>query len=395
VADNLFCRLTKPNVKKVRTIACLLERGKIGKNRSRRHFCIVGRFRETIQMKIRRPFIFKNVVVCRDPPMRRLLLIMFCLYGITSIGCMAHELRDDQDKIRSALLDLYTNQIIDNLIRASNGMPIIQIDYSNATANITLKETAGGSESVATTSSTMFTLPAKTLMMTRNILSTAMGSIGGEHTNQIAVTGSPVITNNEVYDAYLDFLAIPGSLEVSYSPPPEGAAQICKQCGDKYYWVPVEFRKQFFGLALATTAQRGKPIAAPDAYEVTLKGIIGDPVKKAPDLFVVTVEIDKKIPNDSGRVLFTDNTAARIGPYEPPTGPAPAETERLSLYLDLQSPPLGVKTVDEFKAKLPYPKARVYVRGHHPEPPTTNDLLNRVNFQLQQIQFNQLRTGGP
>src|SRR5204863_9203970 len=44
--------------------------------------------------------------------MRALLL---CLaFGIALPGCAVRELRDDQDKIRCALLDLYTNQIIDN-----------------------------------------------------------------------------------------------------------------------------------------------------------------------------------------------------------------------------------------------------------------------------------------
>ena len=39
-----------------------------------------------------------------------------------------------------------------------------------------------------------------------------------------------------------------------------------------------------------------------------------------------------------------------------------------------------------------YPKtAKVFLKQHAPTVPTTEDALNRVNFQLQQIQFNQLR----
>jgi hypothetical protein len=325
--------------------------------------------------------------------MRRLVLLA-CTLTMCLAGCATRELCGDQDKIRCCLLDLYTNQIMDNLVRASNGMPIIQIDYTNATSQVTISQTGTVSDQVQRTRMSVLTLAAaSSYAITRSTVNTLMGMFSASNSNQVAVTGTPVTTSNEVYDAYLHFLTLPGSLQSGPCPPPEGAAQICRKCGDQYYWVPIEYRKEFFGLALVTTAQRGKPITAPDAYEVTLQQVIGDPVPVAPDEYQVTVAIDKKIPNDSGRVVLSDGKGLFIGPFEPKTGPSPAETDRLNLYLDLRKQPLGAKTVDEFKAKLPAP-AKVHVRGHQPEAPTTNDLLNRVNFQLQQIQFNQVRTGG-
>ena len=185
--------------------------------------------------------------------MRALLL---CLaFGIALPGCAVRELRDDQDKIRCALLDLYTNQIIDNLIRASNGMPIIQLDYSNAQASITVKETGSLSDSVATTRSTVLNRAAAiTSAITRTTLNTVMASSSADHSNQVSVVASPVITSNEVYDGYIAFLTLPGSLQVSAGPPPEGVAHICKKCGGQYYWVPAEFKREFLRLALLTTA---------------------------------------------------------------------------------------------------------------------------------------------
>jgi hypothetical protein len=350
--------------------------------------------------------------------MRRPLLAIF-LCAVASTGCAVHELRDDQDKIRCALLDLYTNQIIDNLIRASNGMPIIQIDYTNATATLTVRETATFSDSLATTRSTVLTdnvattgtsvftrAAATTLALTKSVvttltavgtktsLNTLMGSMGGEHTNQVAVTGTPVTTSNDVYDAYLYFLTLPGSLQVSPAPPPPEVAHVCRQCGKLYYWVPAEHKKAFLALSLATTAQRGKPIPAPEAYEVILKRAIGQPVEEDKNLFSILVELDKAIPNDSGRIVFDDGKIARFDAYIPPAGPAPEDTNKLKLFLDLDKEPLGAKTVDQFRAKLPLAKpVKAYVRGRRPESPTTNDLLNRMSFQLQQIQFNQLRSG--
>jgi hypothetical protein len=348
--------------------------------------------------------------------MRRLLL-SFCLCGLAPAGCAVPELRDDQDKIRGALLDLYTNQIIDNLIRASNGMPIIQLDYINAAANITVMESANLSDSLVTTRSSaaapsltgtsmlsravagtsraLTVVAGTTFTITRSTMNTLMGGGSASNSNQVAVTASPVTTSNEVYDAYLAFLTLPGSLQASPQPPPEGAAHICKKCGNVYYWVPAEYKKEFLGLALATTAQRGRPIPAPEAYEVILKEILDTPVKEDADLYSFTVKLDHKIPNDSGKIVFDDGAVLTFDAYTPPMGPQPSETDRLKLYLDLRKAPLGAKSVEAFRAKLPLTKpVKAYVRGRRPEPPTTNDLLNRTNFQLQQIQFNQLRTGG-
>jgi len=38
-------------------------------------------------------------------------------------GCTAVQAVRDQDVIRARLLDLYTSQIMDNLVRARNGLP--------------------------------------------------------------------------------------------------------------------------------------------------------------------------------------------------------------------------------------------------------------------------------
>jgi hypothetical protein len=319
--------------------------------------------------------------------MRRVLTFLVAsLCAVPLSGCAVRELRHDQDKIRCALLDLYTNQIMDNLVRASNGMPIIQIDYTNATGTITAKETAGLSETTATTSSNVFTAAAaRSLVVTRTILGTALGTAGVEHTNQVAVTGTPVTTANEVYDAYLEFLSLPGSLQVTCDPPPEGAAHICKQCDKKYYWVPAEFKYQFLRLSLLTTAQRGKSLLAPDEfYSVTLQKIVSQEESKT-----------KKgvfVPNDTGRLEYTEGNktiALEVAEFDDDNPKRVSDTDQIVVFFDPEV--TGKKTPADLKLPL---GARIYLRHNRPTPPTTSDLLNRVEFQLQQIQFNQLRTGG-
>src|SRR5438046_1026750 len=86
-------------------------------------------------------------------------------------GCAVYDLHRDQDQMRQALLDLYTDQIMDNLIRASNGMPIVQLDYSNATGTITCKQNASFGEDQTVTRTNLSKLPAHTLDATRTLTS--------------------------------------------------------------------------------------------------------------------------------------------------------------------------------------------------------------------------------
>ena len=201
------------------------------------------------------------------------IICIFCLV-ISSGGCVVHELASDQDQIRQTLLDLYTDQVMDNLVRASKGMPIIQLDYTNATGTLTMQESGTIGDSQATTHSNLLAIPAKTVGLTKTLLNTAMGITGFQHTNQVAVTATPVTTSNGVYDAYLQFLTLPGSLEVSTQKPPDCVVQICRKYGNLYYAVPVEYRFQFLRLSLVTTAQRGQPLAPPDSFfTVSLQSI--------------------------------------------------------------------------------------------------------------------------
>ena len=69
--------------------------------------------------------------------MRRMTLLLPLLLVMGGAGCRSTQLAQDQDQFRARLLDLYTNQIMDNLVRADQGLPIIQVDYTKITGTIT------------------------------------------------------------------------------------------------------------------------------------------------------------------------------------------------------------------------------------------------------------------
>ena len=178
---------------------------------------------------------------------------------------------------------------------------------------------------------------------------------------------------------------------VTHDPPKPGTAHICKRCNGYYYWVPVNYQGLFFKLALLTTAQRGKPLDAPDSFfSVVVQKIEGVP--KEGQLLPngtsknkrVTVLLDKKIPNDIGYLVFDGEPVqydVRIDPSKP--GGNLSESEFATVVV-------GNDVLANFKTGLPK-KARIFLDHRQPKAPTTDDMLNKVNFQLQQIQFNQLR----
>ena len=67
-------------------------------------------------------------------------------------------------------------------------------------------------------------------------------------------------------------------------------------------------------------------------------------------------------------------------------------TDHLRFIFVVSKAPANIPTVESLVASAPVP-AKVYLRSHRPQATAPNDSLNRIEFQLQQIQFNQIRTG--
>ena len=214
---------------------------------------------------------------------------------------------------------------MDNLIGAYNKMPIIQMDYTNATATVTAKEAYTLGDMLAPAHINAVTAAAAgMLVITNTTLNTFTGGTSLDHTNQVAVLATPVTTTDAVYDAYEAFLAIDGSLRVSCQPPPADAVHLCKRCGEMYYWVPVEYKREFLRLALATTAQRGAAAAPPDAFystnfiQVVNREFVSGDVSAGTANYFLSLKMDKKIPIDSGYADVSSNSKG-----SPQGGPSP------------------------------------------------------------------------
>ncbi len=255
---------------------------------------------------------------------------VFLLLSMCAPGCRSQQLANDQDHIRNAVLELHTNQIMDNLIRVRKGLPIIQLDYQHMTGTITQTANAGvnGSQTTNTTrSNTFLGNPAKSFPIFSRMFSNFFAyNVSGSQVNQLTVNAEPVLTNPEVYDAYLDFLRVKEHLIESVDPPsPEEALLVRTRekggCGSRcsrrkhhhevYYWVPCIYKDDFFKMALYSVALRGSPVPISPNFEVTIKGIV---ILKAPrsldpskerQVYTIKMKIDKRIPNDRGYMIAT------------------------------------------------------------------------------------------
>src|SRR5690349_14841759 len=58
---------------------------------------------------------------------RTLTAVGCCLFVLP--GCLARQVARDGRDLRGAIQDLYTDQVMDNLIRAYEGLPFVQLAY--------------------------------------------------------------------------------------------------------------------------------------------------------------------------------------------------------------------------------------------------------------------------
>jgi hypothetical protein len=328
--------------------------------------------------------------------MRRLTLLIVLAVAATPLtGCLAvRETQNDQDKMRTALNNLYENQIMDNLIRAANGLPFVQIDYTNATSTVSVTESGnvGGTQDLTT--SRQRNLPSMARMITRIFTNHWSYGVSGMNSNQIALTANPVINNNEVYDAYLQFLANPGSLVVSCDPPPDGKAHVWRKWKGNYYWVPLEYRYLFLKLSLVTTSQRGKRLQPVDPFFTVTVIKLTNPIPGDEGTIFLTAKLDTTVPSDSGRIEFNVDGKRVVFTVDqvpsPVDRPAPETTDTIIIRFNPKAAGGVIHSVADFKSRLPL-QGKLFLDNSRPQQPATGDLLEAVRFQLEQIRLNQIR----
>jgi hypothetical protein len=203
---------------------------------------------------------------------------------------------------------MYTDQVMDNLIRAAENRPFVQLSYRALTVTDTqiLKANVGG-EIDPIASKTLVTATLAVLSTMQSVTSKLLFGSSLECDRQMQFFADPVLAKDDVYTYYLAFAHDPNLFICSDTRPPESVC-IKKKCGHKWYWVPEDAAGVFQQLALRTTFMRGTDPPPPIVWETSIKDIqprYNDQGKAIPNFYVVYV--DSKVPNDDGR-LFVDTS---------------------------------------------------------------------------------------
>jgi hypothetical protein len=334
--------------------------------------------------------------------MKQLQAWSVLLATVALVGCRAQQLRCDQDKFRSVVLEMHTNQIMDNLIRARQGLPIIQMDYIHIIGTVTHK----GNTDLSGSQQAVGSLGA--------VITNLFGwGAGASQENQLGVTGEPV-TDPEVYMAYLEFLKDPDHLRETCDPPPPGMAMLvqCREmpCANScwgrcsvqkiYYWVPCEYRQQFFKLSLGAVALRGQATPAPLTFDVGIKGVVSGSLSG--DTYSFLVQLDQEIPVDVGWMtvilhnqLFREQDQ-RVRVFPPPQSSINYNSAGVATTRDIQLLfPLSLFGKElpctDIAGDLNGQKVSIRLQNHLPNGQKMSKQLEEIRSQLEMTRLEQMR----
>ena len=213
--------------------------------------------------------------------------------------CAASQVKMDQSQLREALMDYTEDQIVDNVIRARNSMPILQIDMEQVEAVVktSLSASTGGGRNTSTNytrnRSHSFNLSRSGIDALGNpsssnwshffdVGATVVGGVtrafnwsaSGSRDNTIDVQMNPVMDEPAVYEAYEKFVSLNGGDSVRDSlhfpvpdtkephPDDPDGVHVGRKWRGVYYWVPNKYRKEFFKLCLSAGVRRDARNAA-------------------------------------------------------------------------------------------------------------------------------------
>lgn len=303
-------------------------------------------------------------------------------------------------------MNMYTNQVMDNLVRANRGYPFVQIDYNSFAGTVT---DSGGLSLTGT-------IPEHGI----DVL--GLGAQGGSN-QQLAITGTPVTDDDDLYLRYIEFAQNPETFICSKSAPPCGAAHIVTCCNETYYWVPCDKADEFRNLALRVTVMRGEPsTSVQDYYTTRVIGIVPDEeyvsLKKKESekkegeeaspipYFELLVLIEDKLPNDRGTAsviiegavqtfeieLLTDKKfkKAKQALKDVEQSGEEGKKEQNILLMTLRNEEELPLSISQIEKSLTGQAIRVTLAHSRPKAPTKpEDKLDALTREVQLLRLNQ------
>jgi hypothetical protein len=306
-------------------------------------------------------------------------------------GCLAASLKNDGMTFRQALLDVYTDQAMDNLVRARTNQPFVQLAYRNILLQESNTYFGELSNAHTLTGTRMLHVPKPvTGALTRTLENVFTIHGSAQRVGLISYYADPVTDQNDIYAAYLEFANNPFLFGVSDTKPRYPVHVMRRSCG-KYFFVPVEAAAEFQKLVLATTFLRGREATPPPpgyveakVVDATNRGGVG-----RGSLINVTLKLDKQVPNGNATMTFVfqgcRNARLLLLPQEKPDKDHSTDlgrpTDMFDTQWDLNSPATNFKPMDLIGKTV-----RIYSHTFPPEmPPPSQGATQEVRDVLDRI----------
>jgi hypothetical protein len=315
-------------------------------------------------------------------------LALACLGASCCAGCLGKQFACDGSEAQVAMSQIYTDQAMDNLIRAKNNLPFVQLRFYDINVNDSDDYAISGqvTQSIQTVRDLFAAAATRTV-------SDQYGANGAANRRRVmALNADPVTDQNDIYERYLAFANDPGLLMCGDAPP-EGPVHLLRKWCKRYYWVPCEAGPAFLDLVLKTALMRGPEAvsAAPAAYEVRIGQVIDvKPVGDGRDATNATLIFDKAVPNGEATLIVDLDDGRRV---RASLTPVDKDAEGKRVFRGQPTTRLNVQwapKADGFtELNLQGRPGRLYSRDFPPEAPVANPLLRRISTDVNQIKVNQ------
>jgi len=204
---------------------------------------------------------------------------------------------------------MYTDQTMDNLIRAHNGMVFVQLNYRDLLVQDTDMVSGGGAGGWSGSSTHSKSIAG---FVSRMYGWTAGVNASASRAKIMSFHADPITDKNDIYDLYLAFASNPALFAVS-DHKPGCPVHLMRQCCGKCYWIPADAGPAFLQLVLKTTMQRGPESVPSPAYDVQIADVKA--VEKAGEkTYTGIFYFTTTVPNGEATMIvhFSDKTKARI-----------------------------------------------------------------------------------
>jgi hypothetical protein len=334
----------------------------------------------------------------------RSALVVLAAILLVQAGCLSRQVARDGVGVRQAILDLYTDQIMDNLIRAKNGLPFVQLAYSSLQVQDTDSLSGSAQNTYSNETDSMMNAVGVTTSVLRKIVTTPVFMGAARRDRVMAFKADPITDHNDVYEHYLAFAHNPALFCVSEQKP-KCEVHMMRKCGKHYYWVPLEAAQAFQQLCLKTTFMRGPETVPPPVYwERTITNVTEytrdaeDVKNKTPMIVYAAIQFDQTLPNAEGSLLITLSDGRKV------VLPLKQYDKRVEGDKDPQ-PQRGMQTkwlrADWAPAKVGYDvenlrglKVRVLLPDFPPPLQSGVSDLKKINDNLDQIRLNVVNIKG-